>query len=79
VSPVHADLSGLPPLLVMVGGAERLLDVGCRVAECAERAGVHTVLEISDDMIHAWPLFASIVPEGRRAWHRIGRWVTAGV
>ena len=79
VSPVHADFSGLPPLLVMVGGAERLLDVGCRVAERAEQAGVQTVLEISEDMIHAWPLFAAIVPQGRQAWRRIGRWVTEGV
>ncbi|MFT4623008.1 MAG: monoterpene epsilon-lactone hydrolase [Myxococcota bacterium] len=75
VSPVYADLTGLPPMLVMVGGAERLLDVGCGVADRAEACGVTIVLEVHDDMIHAWPLFAPVIPESRAAWRRVGAWV----
>ncbi len=75
VSPVHADLSGLPPMLVMVGGAERLLDTGRQVAERARACGVDVVLEVYDDMIHAWPLLALVLPEGRRAWRRLGEWL----
>ncbi|MEM7437463.1 MAG: alpha/beta hydrolase [Myxococcota bacterium] len=72
VSPVHADLSGLPPLLIQVGAAETLLDDSVRVADTARKAGVEVDLEVWPDMIHAWQLLAPIVEEGRRSITRIG-------
>ena len=72
VSPIRADLSGLPPLLIQVGAAETLLDDSIRVADSARRAGTEVSLEVWPDMIHAWHLLAPIVEEGRRAISGIG-------
>lgn len=76
VSPVHADLERLPPLLIQVGAAESLLDDSLRVAERARAAGVDVRLEVWPDMIHAWHVFAPMLEEGRRAIDRIGDFVT---
>ena len=46
VSPVHADMSGLPALLIQVGAAETLLDDNLRVAKAARSAGVEVKLEV---------------------------------
>ena len=75
VSPVHADMSGLPALLIQVGAAETLLDDNLRVAEAARSAGVEVKLEVWPDMIHAWHVFAPMLEEGRRAIARIGEFV----
>jgi acetyl esterase/lipase len=56
-APIHADLSGLPPLLVLAGGAEVLLDDARSIAARARAAGVDVTLEVEPDMIHAWTLF----------------------
>ncbi|MCH7999594.1 MAG: alpha/beta hydrolase [Chloroflexi bacterium] len=74
-SPIHADLSGLPPLLIHVGTAEVLLDDATRLAERAKEAGVDVTLEPWDDMIHVFQFFASMLPEGQQAIDRIGEFV----
>jgi acetyl esterase/lipase len=75
VSPLYADLAGLPPLLVQVGTAETLLDDARRFARRAERQGVDATLEVWDDMIHVWHAFAMLLPEGQQAIDRIGGFV----
>jgi acetyl esterase/lipase len=74
-SPLYADLSGLPPLLLHVGTAETLLDDSVRFAARAERAGVSATLEVWDDMIHVWHAFAMLLPEGQQAVDRLGAFV----
>lgn len=74
-SPLYADLRGLPPLLVQVGTAETLLDDARRLAVRARQAGVETTLEVCDEMIHVWQLFAALLPEGQQAIERIGAFV----
>jgi len=74
-SPIYADLSGLPPLLIQVGENEVLLDDSTRLAERAEAAGVDVTLEVWPDMIHVWHFFAAMLPEGQQAIERIGAWV----
>jgi monoterpene epsilon-lactone hydrolase len=74
-SPIHADLAGLPPLLIQVGTAEVLYDDATRLTERAESAGVEVVLEPWEDMIHMWPAFAAMLPEGQQAIDRIGEFV----
>lgn len=66
-SPVHADLAGLPPMLIQVGSAEVLLDDSVRLAGRAGAAGVFTRLEIWPNMPHVWHGFAGMLGEGRRA------------
>jgi len=71
-SPLYADLAGLPPLLVQVGGDEGLLSDGEEVALRARAAGVDVELEVWPGMWHVWQLTSRFVPEGRQAIERIG-------
>ncbi len=75
VSPVHADLAGLPPLLIHVGTAETLLDDSVRLAERARAAGVEVHLEAWDDLVHVFQAFAPVVPEAVEAIEGIGAFV----
>lgn len=74
-APIYANLRGLPPLLILVGAAEVLLDDSTRLAEHAKWAGVNVILETWEEMIHGWLLFAYILPEGQQAIERIGDFV----
>jgi monoterpene epsilon-lactone hydrolase len=81
ISPLFADLRGLPPILVQVGSAETLLDDATRFAAAAGAADVPVTLEIWPHMIHAWPMWNALLADGRRALAQAGefmrRWVTA--
>jgi monoterpene epsilon-lactone hydrolase len=74
-SPVYADLRGLPPLLILAGGDEIVLDDAARLAERARAAGVPVALEVYAGMWHVWPLWAADLPEGERAVGQIGAFV----
>ena len=76
-SPLHADLSDLPPLLIQVGSEEVLLDDSRELAERCKGAGVEATLEIWDDMIHVWHWFGEYLDEAAKAVARIGSFVTA--
>jgi len=78
-SPIYADLSGLPPMLIQVGENEVLLSDSTRLAERAEAAGVDVTLEVWPDMFHVWHFFAAMLPEGQQAIDRIGEWVRGRV
>jgi epsilon-lactone hydrolase len=77
VSPLNADLAGLPPVLVQVGSAETLLDDAVRIAQRAGAADVRINLEIWPHMIHAWHLWAAQLEEGRRAIASAGAFIRA--
>lgn len=66
-SPLYADLSGLPPLLVHVGNDEVLLDDSTRLADRARVAGVPVILRIWPAVPHVWQLFHRYIPEGRQS------------
>jgi acetyl esterase/lipase len=53
-SPINADLAGLPPLLIQVGGAECIRDDAIAFAERAREAGLDVTLEVWNDMRHLW-------------------------
>jgi monoterpene epsilon-lactone hydrolase len=74
-SPLYADLTGSPPLLIQVGNAEVLFDDAMRLADRARAAGVDVTLEPWDDMVHMWHLYAAILPEGQQAIDRIGEFI----
>ncbi len=74
-SPLYADLHGSPPLLIHVGTSETLLDDSTRLTERAKAAGVDVSLEVWDDMVHDWHLFAPVLPEGQQAIERIGEFI----
>jgi acetyl esterase/lipase len=72
---VYADLNGLPPLFIMAGSTEVLLDDSQRVADNARAAGVDCELEVWNRMPHVWPIFAPFIPEGNRALERAATFV----
>jgi acetyl esterase/lipase len=76
VSPLFADLSGLPPLLIQVGGAEALLDDSARLARVASAAGCEVDFEEWPKMIHVWQAFAHGLAEGTAALRRAAQWLT---
>lgn len=77
ISPLFADLHGLPPLLILAGTREILLDDSIRFAEKALHAGVDVTLEVWPEMWHVWPVFAPFLPEAVQAIDRIGAFVEA--
>ncbi len=72
VSPLFADLKGLPPVLVQVGSAETLLADATRFAAAAGAADVAVTLEIWPHMTHAWHMWNAHLDAGRRALARAG-------
>lgn len=70
-SPIHGDLSGLPPIYILVGSTEVLLDDARTLFMRASRAGVNTTIEVAPEMPHIWPIFAYQIPEGRDAIKRM--------
>lgn len=74
ISPLYADLSGLPPLLIQVGSDEVLLDDSVRCAENARKAGVDVTLNVWDGLFHAFPIIA-FLPETKEAVENIAAFV----
>jgi acetyl esterase/lipase len=75
ISPLFADLSGLPPLLVLVGEDEILKDDAVRLAERATRAGTDARLLVGSRMQHDWPLTLPWLDESRHAWNAMRAFV----
>lgn len=76
-SPVYADLTGLPPLLVQVGTREILLDDSRRLAQRARECGVPVTLEEWPGMIHNWHMLTHLLRDAVRANARIGAFIDA--
>ena len=76
-SPAHADLAGLPPLLIQVGADEILLGDSRLLASNAQAAGVPVELEEWKDMIHVWHWFGEYLDEAAEATAGIARFVAA--
>ncbi|MGD0609950.1 MAG: alpha/beta hydrolase [Anaerolineales bacterium] len=75
ISPLFADLRGLPPTLIQVGSDEILLSDSTRLEEKMEAEGVHVDLQIWEGMWHVFQAFAPWLPESRHAVNRIGRFM----
>jgi epsilon-lactone hydrolase len=75
VSPLYANLKGLPPTLIQVGSAETLLADATRFAAAAGADDVPVKLEIWPHMIHAWHLWNAHLEPGRRALAHAGAFI----
>lgn len=75
ISPVFAELSGLPPLLLLVGEDEILLDDALRVRATAESARTDVRVLVGKGMQHDWPLTLPWLDESRFAWNAMRRFV----
>jgi acetyl esterase/lipase len=77
ISPVFADLSGLPPLIIQAGGNEVLLDDAVRLAQQAAAADVEVTLEVTPGVPHVFQGFAAMLDEGAAALDRAGQLASA--
>ena len=71
ISPLYADLTGFPPLLIQASTRDILLDDATRLAEQARNVNVDVTLEVWEKMIHVFQLGAGFVPEARKAVENI--------
>ncbi|MGK5556645.1 alpha/beta hydrolase [Actinomadura kijaniata] len=75
ISPVNADLGGLPPVLIQVGSTEMLLPDAELMAERLAAAEVPCRLQVWQEQVHVFQVFADLVPEGLAAIHEAGAFV----
>lgn len=71
ISPVFADLSGLPPQLIQVGDAEVLLDDALRITEKARHAGCKVTCHVFDEAFHVFQAMPQL-PEAEEALAEVG-------
>ena len=74
LSPVFADLSGLPPLCIQMGSEEILFDDAQLLGRLADQAGTPVTLEVYQGLWHDFQLFAPQLAIGQRAVQQLARW-----
>ncbi|MEU4249113.1 alpha/beta hydrolase [Amycolatopsis sp. NPDC026612] len=79
ISPIFADLTGLPPLLVQVGSHEVLLDDAIRLAARAASDDVAVTLDVTPGVPHVFQAFAAFLEEGDTALTRAAEFLRAQV
>jgi acetyl esterase/lipase len=77
ISPIFADLSGLPPLIIQAGTHEVLLDDAVRLARQAATADVAVTLDITPQVPHVFQTFYPILDEAAAALDRAGQFLSA--
>ena len=77
ISPIFADLSGLPPLIIQAGSHEVLLDDAVRLAGQAASADVDVTLEITPGVPHVFQAYSPMLDEAGAALDRAGRLLSA--
>jgi acetyl esterase/lipase len=77
ISPIFADLSGLPPLIIQAGTHEVLLDDAVRLARQAAIADVEVTLDITPRVPHVFQTFYPILDEAAAALDRAGQLLSA--
>lgn len=76
VSPLYADLSGLPPMRIYVSDTEILLDDSRRLAERAQKQGVTVDLRVWNALPHVWPIFVAFgIPESKAVLGEIAEFI----
>ena len=77
ISPIFADLSGLPPLIIQAGSHEVLLDDAIRLARQAATADVEVTLDITPGVPHVFQAYSPILDEAGAALDRAGQLLSA--
>ena len=77
ISPIFADLSGLPPLIIQAGTHELLLDDTVRLARQAATADVQVTLDITPGVPHVFQAYYPILDEAAAALDRAGQLLSA--
>jgi epsilon-lactone hydrolase len=77
ISPIFADLSGLPPLIIQAGTHEVLLEDAIRLARQAATADVEVTLDITPGVPHVFQAYHPILDEAAAALDRAGQLLSA--
>ena len=77
ISPIFADLSGLPPLIIQAGTHEVLLDDALRLAQRAATADVAVTLDVTPGVPHVFQAYHQILDEAAAALDRAGQFLSA--
>jgi acetyl esterase/lipase len=77
ISPIFADLSGLPPLIIQAGTHEVLLDDALRLADVAANADVEVTLDITPGVPHVFQAYYPFLDEAGAALDRAGQFLSA--
>jgi monoterpene epsilon-lactone hydrolase len=77
ISPIFADLTGLPPLIIQAGTHEVLLDDATRLARQAAVANVEVTLDITPGVPHVFQAYHPILDEATAALDRAGQFLSA--
>lgn len=75
ISPLFGDFRDFPPMLIQVGSYEMLLSDSVEVAAKARQQGVKVRLSIYDGMFHIFQMAAKMLPESKKAWVEIGKFI----
>lgn len=75
ISPLFGDFRGFPAMLLQVGSYEMLLSDSVNVAAKAREQGVKVRLSVYEGMFHVFQMAAKLMPESKRAWIEIGRFM----
>ena len=75
ISPLYGDFRGFPPMLIQVGSYEMLLSDSVDVAAKAREQGVKVRISIYEGMFHIFQMAAKMLPESKRAWVEIGKFI----
>jgi epsilon-lactone hydrolase len=79
ISPVFADLRGLPPLLIQTGSNELLLDDAVRLAGRAAAGDIAVTLEVTPGVPHVFQAFAAMLDEGDAALDKVSGFLAAAL
>ena len=75
ISPLYGDFTDFPPMLIQVGTYEMLLSDSTSVAKKALSAGVDVKLSVYEGMFHVFQMSMLMIPESKRAWKEVGRFI----
>lgn len=75
ISPAFGEFHGFPPMLIQTGSFEMLLSDSIIVAKKAKEAGVKVRLHIYEEMFHDFQMAATLLPESKRAWMEVGKFI----
>jgi len=74
-NPLYADIEGLPPFYIQVGGDEALLDDSLRFEKKAREAGVEIRVDVFPEMQHVFQFMAGTAREADQAIERAVEWM----
>lgn len=71
LSPMFGDFTGMPPILMQVGGCEMLLSDTLSVADKIRKAHGKLRLSVYDGMFHVFQMAMNMIPESKEAWEEV--------